>query len=40
MSMLKEVKQQEEIQKKRHKIRIATWVITGIILVLIWYFAK
>lgn len=37
MPLLKEVKEQEEIRKKQNLIRIMTWVIVAIVLVLVWY---
>ncbi|WP_275425613.1 hypothetical protein [Planococcus versutus] len=40
MSLLKDVKEQEEIRKKRNLIRILTWIIVAIALVLIWVFTK
>ncbi|MDN3426377.1 hypothetical protein QL992_02530 [Microbacterium sp. APC 3898] len=40
MPLLKDVKEQEEIRKKQNLIRIITWVIVAIVLVLVWYFTK
>ncbi len=40
MPLLKDVKEQEEIRKKRNFVRILTWVIVAIALVLIWFFTK
>ncbi|MDN7243997.1 hypothetical protein ACSFXN_10240 [Planococcus sp. 1R117A] len=40
MSLMKDVKEEAEIRKKRNRIRIATWVIVAIVLVLVWYFTK
>lgn len=40
MPLLKDVKEQDEIRKKKNLIRIMTWVIVGIVLVLVWYFTK
>ena len=40
MPLLKDVKEQEEIRKKQNLIRIMTWVIVAIVLVLVWYFTK
>ncbi|WP_255548226.1 hypothetical protein [Planococcus beijingensis] len=40
MPLLKDVKEQEEIRKKQNPIRIITWVIVAIVLVLVWYFTK
>lgn len=40
MPLLKDVKEQEEIRKKQNLIRIITWVIVAIVLVLAWYFTK
>lgn len=40
MPLLKDVKEQEEIRKKQNLIRIITWVIVAVILVLVWYFTK
>jgi 2-phospho-L-lactate guanylyltransferase (CobY/MobA/RfbA family) len=40
MSLMKDVKEEAEIRKKRNQIRMATWVIVAIVLVLVWYFTK
>ncbi len=40
MPLLKDVKEQEEIRKKQNLIRIITWVIVAIVLVLVWYFTR
>ena len=40
MPLLKDVKEQEEIRKKQNLIRIITWVIVAVVLVLVWYFTK
>ncbi|WP_268951328.1 hypothetical protein [Planococcus soli] len=40
MPLLKDVKETEEIRKKKNLIRIMTWVIVAIALVLVWYFTK
>lgn len=40
MSFYKEAKEQEEIRKKKNRIRIATWIIIAIALVSVWYFTK
>ena len=40
MPLLKDVKEQEEIRKKQNLIRILTWVIVAIVLVLVWYFTR
>ena len=40
MPLLKDVKEQEEIRKKQNLIRIMTWVIVAVVLVLVWYFTK
>jgi uncharacterized membrane protein YidH (DUF202 family) len=40
MSFYKEAKEQEAIRKKKNRIRIATWIIVAIALVLVWFFTK
>ncbi|WP_255472988.1 hypothetical protein [Planomicrobium sp. CPCC 101079] len=40
MSFYKEEKEREAIRKKKNRIRIATWIIIAIALVLAWYFTK
>ncbi|ETP70019.1 hypothetical protein FK545_18985 [Planococcus glaciei] len=40
MPLMKDVKEEAEIRKKRNLIRIITWVIVAIVLVLVWYFTK
>lgn len=40
MPLMKDVKGQEEIRKKKNLIRIVTWVIVAIVLVLVWYFTR
>lgn len=40
MSLYKEAKEQKEIQKKKNRIRIATWLIVAVALILVWYFTK
>ncbi|MDQ0427509.1 flagellar biogenesis protein FliO [Planomicrobium stackebrandtii] len=40
MPLLKDVKETEEIRKKKNLIRIMTWIIVAIALVLVWYFTK
>ncbi|PSL41919.1 hypothetical protein B0H99_101165 [Planomicrobium soli] len=40
MSFYKEAKEQEELRKKKNQIRIATWIIVAIALVLVWYLTK
>lgn len=40
MPLMKDVKEQEEIRKKQNLIRILTWVIVAIVLVLVWFFTK
>ncbi|WP_285228664.1 hypothetical protein [Planococcus sp. ISL-110] len=40
MPLLKDVKEQEEIRKKKNLIRIMTWGIVAIALVLAWFFTK
>lgn len=40
MPLMKDVKGQEEIRKKKNRIRIVTWVIVAIVLVLVWYFTR
>lgn len=40
MPLLKDVKETEEIRKKKNLIRIMTWVIVAVVLVLVWYFTK
>ncbi|WP_261384281.1 hypothetical protein [Planococcus sp. CPCC 101016] len=40
MPLLKDVKEQEEIRKKQNLIRIITWVIVAVVLVLVWYFTR
>ncbi|WP_269147306.1 hypothetical protein [Planococcus antarcticus] len=40
MPLLKDVKEQEEIRKKKNLIRIITWIAIAIALVLIWYFTN
>lgn len=37
MPFLKDVKEEEEIRKKRNMIRIITWIAIAIALFLIWY---
>lgn len=37
MPLLKEVKEEEEIQKKRNLVRVITWVAVAVALVIIWY---
>ncbi|WP_263298518.1 hypothetical protein [Planococcus sp. 4-30] len=40
MPFMKDVKEQEEIRKKQNLIRILTWVIVAIVLVVVWYFTR
>ncbi|MCP2036297.1 putative nucleic acid-binding Zn ribbon protein [Planomicrobium sp. HSC-17F08] len=40
MPLMKDVKEEAEIRKRRNLIRIITWVIVAIVLVLVWYFTK
>lgn len=40
MPLLKDVKEQDEIRKKKNLIRVMTWVIVAIALVLVWYFTN
>lgn len=40
MPLMKDVKEQEEIRKKKNLIRIITWVIVAIVLLLVWYFTR
>lgn len=40
MPLMKDVKGQEEIRKKKNLIRVVTWVIVAIVLVLVWYFTR
>lgn len=37
MPLLKEVKEEEEIRKKRNLVRVITWVAVAVALVIIWY---
>lgn len=37
MPLLKEVKVEEEIRKKRNLVRVITWVAVAVALVIIWY---
>ncbi|HSI67399.1 MAG TPA: hypothetical protein VK947_08295 [Planococcus sp. (in: firmicutes)] len=40
MSLLKEEKEKEAIRKKRNQIRIITWLVVAVALVLVWYFTN
>lgn len=40
MSLMRDVKEEAEIRKKRNRIRIATWIIVAIALAAVWYFTK
>lgn len=40
MPLLKDVKEQEEIRKKKNLIRIMTWVLVAVALLLVWYFTQ
>ncbi|WKA49544.1 hypothetical protein QWY22_11585 [Planococcus liqunii] len=40
MPLMKDVKEEAEIRKKRNLIRIITWVIVAVVLALVWYFTK
>ncbi|WP_394121710.1 hypothetical protein [Planococcus donghaensis] len=40
MPLMKDVKEQEEVRKKQNLIRIITWIIVAIVLVLVWYFTR
>ena len=40
MPLLKDVKEQQEIRKKQNLIRIITWIIVAVVLVLVWYFTR
>lgn len=40
MPLGKEAKEQDEIRKKKNRIRVVTWVIVALALFLYWYFAK
>lgn len=40
MPLLKDVKEQEEIRKKKNLIRIVTWAIVAVALLLVWYFTQ
>jgi hypothetical protein len=40
MPLMKDVKEEAEIRKKRNLIRIITWIIVAIALVLVWYFTN
>lgn len=37
MPMLKEVKEQEEIRRKRNIIRVITWISIAVVLFILWY---
>lgn len=37
MPLLKEVKEEEEIRKKRNLVRVITWIAVAVALVIIWY---
>lgn len=37
MPLLKEVKEQQEIRRKRNLIRIITWISIAIVLFILWY---
>lgn len=37
MPFLKDVKEQEEIRKKRNLVRIITWIAIAIVLFILWY---
>jgi len=40
MPLMKDVKEEAEIRRKRNLIRIITWVIVAIVLALVWYLTK
>lgn len=40
MPLMKDVKEEAEIRKKRNLIRMITWTIVAIVLVLVWYFTN
>ncbi|GEM_PF-3852178 len=37
MPLLKDVKEQEELRKKRNLVRIITWVSIAVVLFILWY---
>lgn len=37
MPLLKDVKEQEELRKKRNLVRIITWISIAVVLFILWY---
>lgn len=37
MPLLKDVKEQEELRKKRNLVRIITWISISVVLFILWY---
>lgn len=37
MPLLKDVKEQEELRKKRNLVRIITWISIAVVLFVLWY---
>lgn len=37
MPLLKDVKEQEELRKKRNLVRIITWISITVVLFILWY---
>lgn len=40
MSLMKDVKEEKEVRIKRTKIRIATWSIIAVVLIIVWFVTK
>lgn len=37
MPLLKDVKEQQELRKKRNLVRIITWISIAVVLFILWY---
>lgn len=37
MPLLKDVKEQEELRKKRNLVRVLTWISIAVVLFILWY---
>lgn len=40
MPLLKEVTDPQEVRKKRNPLRIVTWALAAVILIVIWFFTN